>query len=328
MRVESGGLLYQNGELTTSGVGAMGLMQVMPETFDGLRDRYSLGSDPYDPHDNILAGAAYIREMYDLYGSPGFLAAYNAGPGRLDDYLSRQRPLPDETRHYVAKIGPYIIGVFPERRSPVEELAMNQLPIDIPPGPRFARQQVSGRSYASAAPPRGAGYRSESRSEARVASRPENRYESRRAEVELAQAELPRPPRMSPPPSYLALPPVEPQPRLQTVLALGQPRNSGFHLIAPAAAETMPVRRGESAGGNWAIQVGAFANEGQARSAAGAARGEARDAHPSIEPVHQAHATIYRARLTGMSRDAAVQACEKLGHGKGNCMVLSPASQS
>ena len=81
MRVESGGKEYINGKLITSGAGAMGLMQVMPATYDELRDRYNLGDDPFDPHDNIMAGVAYMREMYEIYGSPGFLAAYNAGPG-------------------------------------------------------------------------------------------------------------------------------------------------------------------------------------------------------------------------------------------------------
>ena len=109
MRVELSGKV-----LDTSPVGAMGLMQVMPETYDELRARYDLGDDPYDPHDNILAGTAYLREMYDIYGSPGFLAAYNAGPRRLDDYLTRNKPLPDETRNYVRKIGPYIAGVRAE----------------------------------------------------------------------------------------------------------------------------------------------------------------------------------------------------------------------
>ena len=61
--------------------GAMGLMQLMPETWAALRARYGLGRDAFDPHDNILAGAAFLREMHDRYGSPGFLAAYNAGPG-------------------------------------------------------------------------------------------------------------------------------------------------------------------------------------------------------------------------------------------------------
>ena len=85
----------------------MGLMQVMPGTYADLRVRYGFGADPYDPRDNILAGTAYLREMHDRYGSPGFLAAYNAGPGRYDDYLAG-RALPRETRLYLARLGPVI----------------------------------------------------------------------------------------------------------------------------------------------------------------------------------------------------------------------------
>src|SRR5580704_17646942 len=139
MRVESGGQEYQNGDLITSGAGAMGLMQVMPQTYDELRDRYNLGDDPFDPHDNIMAGVAYMREMYELYGSPGFLAAYNAGPARLDDYLANIRPLPDETRRYVAMIGPYLRGVYPNNRSTADQMAINVLPVNIPPGKRYSR---------------------------------------------------------------------------------------------------------------------------------------------------------------------------------------------
>ncbi|HVZ07924.1 lytic transglycosylase domain-containing protein [Rhodopila sp.] len=90
--------------------GAMGLMQVMPDTWSELRARYGLGRDPFDPHDNILAGAAYLREMHDRYGSPGFLAAYNAGPQRYDEYLAGVRALPAETRAYVAVLAPLIGG--------------------------------------------------------------------------------------------------------------------------------------------------------------------------------------------------------------------------
>ncbi len=88
--------------------GAMGLMQVMPETYAELRFRYHLGADPYEPRNNILAGAAYLREMQDRFGQDGFLAAYNAGPGRYEDYLKRGRPLPEETRNYVATLAPLI----------------------------------------------------------------------------------------------------------------------------------------------------------------------------------------------------------------------------
>ena len=83
-------------------------MQIMPATWTDLRARYGLGADPYDPRDNILAGAAYIRELHDRYGAPGFLAAYNAGPGRYERHLATGRPLPDETRAYVAALAPMI----------------------------------------------------------------------------------------------------------------------------------------------------------------------------------------------------------------------------
>ena len=84
--------------------GAMGLMQIMPATWASLRVRYGLGADPFDPHDNILAGAAYLRELRDRYGSPDFIAAYNAGPARYDDHLATGRTLPAETRAYAAFI--------------------------------------------------------------------------------------------------------------------------------------------------------------------------------------------------------------------------------
>ena len=104
MRAESAGDMQ-----AVSRKGAMGLMQLMPDTWAGLRVRHGLGRDPFDPHDNILAGTAYLREMFDRYGNVGaMLAAYNAGPGRYDEYLSAGRPLPAETRDYVAAIFPLI----------------------------------------------------------------------------------------------------------------------------------------------------------------------------------------------------------------------------
>ncbi len=90
--------------------GAMGLMQIMPATYATLRARYALGANPYDPRDNILAGAAYLREMFDRYGAPGFLAAYNAGPRRFEEHLRTGRPLPIETQQYVAMLAPIIGG--------------------------------------------------------------------------------------------------------------------------------------------------------------------------------------------------------------------------
>jgi hypothetical protein len=105
MRIESGGQVH-----ALSPKGAMGLMQLMPQTWSALRLRYGLGVDPYDARDNILAGSAYLRELWDRYGAPGFLAAYNAGPARYEDHLTTDRPLPAETRAYVAKLAPVMVG--------------------------------------------------------------------------------------------------------------------------------------------------------------------------------------------------------------------------
>lgn len=104
MRAESGGMTMLNGRPITSRAGAMGLMQLMPVTWAAMRATYGLGANPYDPHDNILAGTAYLRAMYDRFGYPGLFGAYNAGPGRYAAYIASGRPLPRETRAYLATV--------------------------------------------------------------------------------------------------------------------------------------------------------------------------------------------------------------------------------
>lgn len=143
MRAESAGRVN-----ATSPVGAMGLMQIMPATWAVLSARYGLGGDPYDRRANIMAGAAYIREMHDRYGAPGFLAAYNAGPGRYEAYLNSGRALPAETRNYVAKIAPALDG------------SQRQASVSVAPDPYawtraaiFAPRASSVPADAGAAPP-------------------------------------------------------------------------------------------------------------------------------------------------------------------------------
>jgi hypothetical protein len=82
----------------------MGLMQLMPGTWRDMRARFGLGEDPHDPRDNILAGTAYLRLMYDRFGYPGLFAAYNAGPVRYASHLATGRPLPSETVAYMAAV--------------------------------------------------------------------------------------------------------------------------------------------------------------------------------------------------------------------------------
>ncbi|MGI4811165.1 MAG: transglycosylase SLT domain-containing protein [Janthinobacterium lividum] len=424
MRQESGGSLYgRNGQLVTSGAGAMGLMQVMPATYDDLRGRYrELGDDPYDPHNNVMAGTAYLREMYDIYGAPGFLAAYNAGPGRLDDYLTRNRTLPLETRRYVASIGPRIAGHEPQKQSPGAMYAMNSIPLDIPAGPRYpdVAPQSFGTQYASAAPivlsPPARAYVAPTpvyAAPVEVAEAPPpGRFiklspqpepiavadatpvqpfitlapptPSYPAPVPFAVAEAPRFEPTSrfeqsgrfgqagrfnaPAPRQAAMPIPEPPPppsargtqfarrgvqgtsrpievaempeppRMPTRYAAAElvpvsPHQRGFALIPTANAA--PIHRGAipltSTSGAWAVQVGAFANQDLAHSATTAARqnarGELGGAQTVVAGVRQPGGTLYRARLGGLSHEAAAQACEKLSRARTNCMIVSPDAQ-
>jgi hypothetical protein len=147
----------------------MGLMQIMPDTWADLRGRHRLGADPYDPRDNILAGAAYLREMHDRYGVPGFLAAYNAGPRRYDDYLAAGRELPAETRRYVDMLAPLIgeeqvnnaaplsRGVMTWQESPLFAARTRESPTAMPSPRHTSSERASAGRYvggaAALAPP-------------------------------------------------------------------------------------------------------------------------------------------------------------------------------
>ena len=112
MEAESGGrTMASETEPIISKKGAMGLMQLMPETWREWRATLDLGTDPYDPHDNITAATAYLHVLYAKYGYPAMFAAYNDGPGNLEQRMIDGGLLPQETQLYVAKI----TGVVPMR---------------------------------------------------------------------------------------------------------------------------------------------------------------------------------------------------------------------
>lgn len=99
IKIESGGDVQ-----ALSPKGAMGLMQLMPGTWAEMQKAHDLSGDPFDPHANILAGTAYLKVLYERFGSPGLFAAYNAGPGRYEAFLNAEKTLPQETRDYLEKI--------------------------------------------------------------------------------------------------------------------------------------------------------------------------------------------------------------------------------
>ena len=163
MWIESGGRTMLDGRPITSPAGAMGLMQVMPTTFAELSGRYGLGSDPYEPRANIFAGAAYLREMYDRFGPAYFLAAYNAGPGRVDEHLRTGRSLPGETQRYVQALGAELAGDVGVSDLPAPSTVRDLTSLDalraaaLPPS-RRQLDQPGGRHVASIFVPRGAAF--------------------------------------------------------------------------------------------------------------------------------------------------------------------------
>ncbi|WP_082553781.1 lytic transglycosylase domain-containing protein [Altererythrobacter sp. Root672] len=128
MRAESGGRTTLADAPIVSRAGAMGLMQLMPGTWRDMRVRFALGRDPHDPRDNILAGTAYLRLMYDRFGYPGLFAAYNAGPVRYARHLATGSPLPAETVAYLAAV----------TGGPVTSAALRPRPLAPAAAPLFA----------------------------------------------------------------------------------------------------------------------------------------------------------------------------------------------
>jgi hypothetical protein len=368
MQQESGGE-----QQATSPVGAMGLMQVMPTTYDELRVRHQLGDDPYDPHNNILAGTAYIREMYDRFGAPGFLAAYNAGPDRVDSYLAGRSGLPDETVNYLAAItpnlgsdvprsGPFAVASARSGRAPryaptIASLAAGcdlnaaynpnhpcstLLQAAVQPTstqPSSTQPAYTQQAYAPEAVVRQVGsggcdldaaydpaHPCTSSAQSAAVSSTASVQRAPAAGVQLASAancdpnaafNPARPCHGATVASTVVLPP-----------ARGRPPSAVFHQPTTPSPHALPSRPAEP-GGGWAIQVGAFASPGLARTVAEGARAQAPDQLRSAALALQPTApfgskVLYRARLAHLSASAASSACARLNHRQLPCVVVPP----
>ena len=298
MRRESEGEQYQEGSLTTSSVGAMGLMQVMPGTYLMLQERYSLGIDPYDPHDNVMAGTAYIREMYDRYGSPGFLAAYNAGPERLDEYINFGTPLPSETVAYVAAIAPRLGSTI----APTGPLAAYALAAPEVSADELNRQ-VAGGSFEAVPHRLTAGISPPLINVAQAATIPTdesaddlNATTFDRSADDLSRRSF----------SPVVAKPAVPEPLMQA--------------SAPSQDD-------------WSVQVGAFSNPSGAEAAIQQAKslsgGVLDTGVTALSQITRGDGVVlYRAKLTGLSEATASTACHRLIEAQQPCIVVPAAAVS
>jgi D-alanyl-D-alanine carboxypeptidase len=356
MRQESGGQ-----EDVISWAGAMGLMQVMPDTYDGLRGRYNLGDDPFDPHNNILAGTAYLREMYDRFGSPGFLAAYNAGPNRVDRYLNSGTPLPAETVNYVASIAP-LLGPETPMSGPLAvyagpatlmaaaprtpggcdpDAAYNPDGPCTPIGSAAAQPVVVAAAYTPTYQSGGC--------DPDAAYNPNGPCTPMRpaAAQPVVEAAAYAPPGESgpcdPDAAYdptrrcqvapatpglvvaqpLPQPPAQPNRPARNSYVAAETRPLQERLAQPVAFAPGPPP------GRWAIQVGAFANLATAEAAAERARSilpellrTAKIELPATTPLGTQVA--FRARLLGLSPSGATDACARLGGRGVACITVPP----
>jgi len=295
--------------------------------------------------------------MYDRYGSPGFLAAYNAGPRRVDDYLLGARNLPGETRNYVATVAPRIGGntayayapppsPAPAARGGPIQVADAMEPIRSPgdPGLPPAPTAASPWPVTRMEPIRSPGDPGLPLAPAPASPGLVARMEPIRspgdpgmppgATVPMAPTPSPggygavasRPLPASGSTSVLAAARPAPPPAASPVPGPPAPtpdrRAGGFRLISPALADTPP-----RAPGHYAIQVGAFASPGEARGAADEAKGlaSASGAETLVGPVARRDGSVlFRARLTGLSADAAEAACRRVLANGRPCTVVPP----
>jgi hypothetical protein len=382
MQQESGGE-----EQAVSPVGAMGLMQVMPETYAGLRQRYGLGDDPFEPHNNILAGSGYIHEMYERFGSPGFLAGYNAGPDRVDQYLAGSASLPDETVNYLAAITPNLGNAVPmsgplavyasahPNRGMIAGASVTRLAagcdLNAAYDPNHPCTSLEQAAVAAAPPSPGANgcdlnaaydprHPCTAVAQAAAGSAPSEPAPVRQAAAACdpnAAYDPDRPCRspaptirvaaLSPPaltrpeaaagcdpdaaydPDHPCRATREAAPRVALAAAEGCDPNAAFDPRRRCRYQSAARHPLVIPAGDWAIQVGAFANPALARAVAEGARAQApnelRAATLVLPPTPYRGSVLYRARLARLSARAAADACTQLNRRQLPCIVVKPS---
>ncbi len=240
MRESNGRATGSNGKPLTSTAGAIGLMQVMPGTYDLMRWQYGLGANPADPHDNIMAGTAYLREMYDLFGAPGFLAAYNCGPACYAGHLAGKQKLPRETRQYIAALTPVLRGAAPRQASQsagASAIEVAVVPNDAPKPPKAADQVIVAMA-PTAAPT--------ATPEAAAEAKPEPVAAAARAVEPKRMEPKPAVPAAAPTPAPVVVANAEPAPAPRFVPAPGRGTAAAGPRPGPAPVRTVETQVAEA----------------------------------------------------------------------------------
>jgi hypothetical protein len=106
--------------------GALGIAQFMPQTAD-----FRGVADPFNPIEALKNSASYLHDLRAQFGNLGLAAAaYNAGPGRVSEWLTSKRPLPSETRNYVAIITGWPVDEWASPSPP--KISETTIPQEIP----------------------------------------------------------------------------------------------------------------------------------------------------------------------------------------------------
>lgn len=293
IKQESNGYQYYNKKPITSPHGAKGLMQLKTATYKDMAKRYHLGSDPYQPRDNIMAGTGYIRILYTRYGAPGFVAAYHGGPGALDAFLKQGKPLSKETKKYLAAVAP-------------------KLGNDIPMSGPFAGSHLNRNAVPLSLD---AYYQPKSYVPIQVAENQEKDLPQpipvQKYEQETVSAQSDEPPIII---AHKSTIPTKPIRHSSPVIASG---------YIPAVASS-------NHSGNWGIQVGAFTSRSLAQQEANKAQRLAKNnlscASPVVEVTQKNDKTFYRARLIGVGYAEAAEACAQLKQKGLPCITIQPGA--
>jgi cell division protein FtsN len=232
--------------------------------------------------------------MYDLFGAPGFLGAYNCGPGCYADYVAGKRRLPGETRNYIAAISPSLRGNDPGRTA----VAAIQVPVQVVSVP----VTVTPVAVAPITPPPG-------------------------RDMSVVSVAIPAPVLDASPVPAAGITIAQIPDQAAVAATSAQPHPVGERKPISAAKSSAPPNQPVAATGTWGVQVGAFRSPEDSRKAVDNTRRRASDllagTRMQIAPISAGEETLYRAQIIGIAEAEATEVCKRLTSAGQPCIRVS-----